>query len=61
MTMNIRAVLKNDYVKMREMSRGCNPPSNVTSKIGVQSLRVSLVGRNLFYLRTERLITWIRK
>lgn len=45
-----QAVLKNDFIKMREVSLSYNLPANITSKIGFQNLRVSLIGRNLFYL-----------
>lgn len=38
------------YISMRELSIGYNFPTSITNAIGLNSLRVSAVGRNLFYL-----------
>jgi iron complex outermembrane recepter protein len=43
-------VLKNDYVKMREIALSYNLPRSFSEKLKFQNLRVSLVGRNLFYV-----------
>lgn len=43
-------LFKNSYVKMREMVLGYKIPESVTKKLNLNNLRVSLVGRNLFYL-----------
>lgn len=43
-------VLKNDYVKMREITLGYNLPTAIAQKLRFNNLRVSLIGRNLFYL-----------
>ncbi|SMD11391.1 SusC/RagA family TonB-linked outer membrane protein [Pedobacter nyackensis] len=40
----------NSYIKMREMVLGYKIPESVTKKLKLNNLRVSLVGRNLFYL-----------
>jgi iron complex outermembrane receptor protein len=42
-------VLKNDYIKMREVVLGYNLPKTISDKLHFQNLRVSLIGRNLFY------------
>lgn len=44
------AVFKNDFIKLREVSLSYNLPSTITEKLKFQSIRVSLIGRNLFYL-----------
>lgn len=44
------AVVKNDYVKFRELSIGYSLPSNIAKKVGCSNLRISLVGSNLFYI-----------
>jgi len=44
------AVVKNDYVKFRELSIGYSFPTNIAKKVGCNSLRISLVGSNLFYI-----------
>jgi iron complex outermembrane recepter protein len=41
---------KNDFLKMREVVFGYNLPKSVSQKLRFQNIRVSLVGRNLFYL-----------
>jgi iron complex outermembrane recepter protein len=43
-------VLDNDYIKMREVVLSYNLPKAISSKIKFQNVRVSLVGRNLFYV-----------
>ncbi|HLS95487.1 MAG TPA: SusC/RagA family TonB-linked outer membrane protein [Sphingobacterium sp.] len=43
------AVYDNSYIKMREMSISYRIPSSVTTKLRINNLRVSLLGRNLFY------------
>ena len=41
----------NSYVKMRELSLSYEFPKSLTSKLGfIQRARVSLIGRNLFYI-----------
>jgi iron complex outermembrane receptor protein len=45
-----QGVLKNDYIKMREVTLGYNLPKSISSKLRFQNLRVSLIGRNLFYV-----------
>jgi iron complex outermembrane receptor protein len=44
------AVYKNDFVKLRELSLGYNLPTSIAERLSFQSIRVSLIGRNLFYL-----------
>lgn len=43
-------VLKNDYIKMREVVLGYNLPKSISDKLRFQNIRVSLIGRNLFYV-----------
>lgn len=43
-------VYKNDYIKMREVSLGYNLPKSISDKLRFQNIRVSLIGRNLFYV-----------
>ncbi|AKD02299.1 SusC/RagA family TonB-linked outer membrane protein [Pontibacter korlensis] len=43
------SVYDNSYVKMRELVLGYNIPKAFAQKFKLQNLRVSLVGRNLFY------------
>ena len=43
-------VQENTYVKMREISIGYNFGSKIASKLGANKLRLSVFGRNLFYL-----------
>jgi len=40
----------NSYIKFRELSLAYNLPKEMVSKIGFQSLQLSVIGRNLFYL-----------
>ncbi|KYP14764.1 SusC/RagA family TonB-linked outer membrane protein [Flavihumibacter sp. CACIAM 22H1] len=44
------AVYDNSYLKMREASITYNLPAKILSKWKLQSMRVSLIGRNLFYI-----------
>ena len=44
------SIYKNSYVKMREATLSYKLPGSLANKIHVNNLRVSLVGRNLFYL-----------
>jgi len=44
------AVVKNNYIKFRELSIGYSLPVNVAKKIGCSNLRIALVGSNLFYI-----------
>jgi len=41
---------KNTYFKMREITLGYDLPVKIASKIGASKLRVSVFGRNLFYI-----------
>jgi iron complex outermembrane recepter protein len=43
-------VLKNDYVKMREVILSYNLPKSISDKLRFNNLKISLIGRNLFYL-----------
>ena len=43
-------IQENTYVKMREISIGYNFGSKIASKLGANKLRLSVFGRNLFYL-----------
>ncbi len=43
-------IQENTYVKMREIAIGYNFGSNIAKKIGATKLRLSVFGRNLFYL-----------
>lgn len=44
------AIFKNNYVKLREAVISYKIPASLSSKLHVNNLRVSLVGRNLLYL-----------
>ncbi len=44
------SVFENSWVALREVSVGYSLPKNLTSKLKMNTLRVNLVGRNLFYL-----------
>ena len=68
--LNESAVLDNSYIKMREIVLGYSLPQKITNKLHFNSIRVSLIGRNLFYfwrtlkdLDPEATIgsTWIRQ
>jgi hypothetical protein len=43
-------VKENSYIKMRELSLGYSFASKIAAKIGANKLRLSVYGRNLFYL-----------
>ncbi len=43
-------VYSTDFIKFREMSISYQFPRSLTSKIKINNLKVSLIGRNLFYL-----------
>ena len=44
------SIYKNNFVKLREAVLSYKIPESFASKIGMNNFRVSLVGRNLFYL-----------
>ncbi|MBS7564862.1 SusC/RagA family TonB-linked outer membrane protein [Mucilaginibacter sp. Bleaf8] len=44
------SVYDNSYIKMREMVIGYNLPKSFSSKLHLNNLRFSLIGRNLFYI-----------
>ena len=44
------AVVKNDYVKFRELSIGYTLPGSIAKKVGCNNLRIAFVGSNLFYI-----------
>ena len=46
------SIHENSWVALREVSLGYNMPASFTKKLRLNNLRVSLVGRNLFYLYT---------
>jgi iron complex outermembrane receptor protein len=43
------AVADNSYIKLRELVLGYSLPAKITGKMHFNSIRFSLVGRNLFY------------
>jgi iron complex outermembrane receptor protein len=45
-----KAVLKNNFIKMREVSLTYSLPKTIVSKLGFTNMQASLVGRNLFYV-----------
>lgn len=45
-----RAVYKNNYIKMREITLTYRVPSSFAKKMKMNNLAVSLIGRNLFYV-----------
>lgn len=47
---DIGAVYDNSYIKMREAVLSYTIPSELSRKLRLQNVRVSVVGRNLFYL-----------
>ncbi|PWV48254.1 iron complex outermembrane receptor protein [Chitinophaga sp. S165] len=49
-TWNAPAVQKNDYAKLRELVLGYNISKATAAKLHFQSLRLSLIGRNLLYV-----------
>jgi iron complex outermembrane recepter protein len=42
-------IVKNSYVKLREVSLGYKIPARMVKKVGVKNLHVSVFGRNLLY------------
>jgi iron complex outermembrane receptor protein len=42
-------VYDNSYVKLRELTLGYRLPEKISKKMGMSSMRISLVGRNLLY------------
>lgn len=49
------AVFDNSFIKMRELNLSYRFSQKIASKLGMNNLRLSLVGRNLFYLwRTSK-------
>jgi iron complex outermembrane receptor protein len=44
------SIFDNSYIKMREMTLGYNLPKSFSSKLSLNNLKVSLIGRNLFYI-----------
>ncbi|WP_163708226.1 SusC/RagA family TonB-linked outer membrane protein [Mangrovibacterium lignilyticum] len=44
------AIFDNSYIKMREIVLGYKIPTSISEKLHLNNLRVSLVGRNLFYI-----------
>jgi hypothetical protein len=42
-------VVKNSYIKMRELTLGYNLPQSMITKLGFSKLNLSVFGRNLFY------------
>ncbi|HKZ37550.1 MAG TPA: SusC/RagA family TonB-linked outer membrane protein [Chryseolinea sp.] len=44
------AIYDNSYIKLREVVLGYTIPKTVADKLHFQSIRVSLIGRNLFYV-----------
>jgi len=49
-TWSAPAVQKNDYAKLRELVLSYTVPKNTASKLHLQSLRMSLIGRNIAYI-----------
>ncbi|QNK64592.1 SusC/RagA family TonB-linked outer membrane protein [Pedobacter sp. PAMC26386] len=43
-------IFNNSYIKMREIVLSYKLPASFTSKLNINNLRVSLIGRNLFYI-----------
>jgi iron complex outermembrane receptor protein len=44
------AIYDNSYIKLREVVLGYHLPKSLTDKLHVQSVRLSLIGRNLLYI-----------
>ncbi|PWG80261.1 SusC/RagA family TonB-linked outer membrane protein [Pararcticibacter amylolyticus] len=44
------AIYKNNYIKLREVTLSFRLPSSISNKMKVSNMRISLIGRNLFYL-----------
>jgi iron complex outermembrane recepter protein len=47
--LNESAVVDNSYIKMRELVLGYTLPAKLTGKMHFNNIRISLIGRNLFY------------
>ncbi|MEC5146723.1 SusC/RagA family TonB-linked outer membrane protein [Chitinophaga sp. 212800010-3] len=45
-----KAVFKNSYIKVREVTLTYNMPKSIVEKLHFQGLQFSLIGRNLFYI-----------
>jgi iron complex outermembrane receptor protein len=43
------AVMKNSYIKVREVALTYNMPKSIVEKLHFQGLQLSIIGRNLFY------------
>lgn len=43
-------IQKNSYIKMREISFGYSLPTNIAGKLMAKNIKLSVFGRNLFYL-----------
>ncbi|WP_244898121.1 SusC/RagA family TonB-linked outer membrane protein [Niastella yeongjuensis] len=48
-SVNESAVVDNSYIKLRELILGYSLPAKLTGKMHFNNIRVSLIGRNLFY------------
>jgi iron complex outermembrane receptor protein len=48
-SVNESAVVDNSYVKLRELVIGYSLPAKLTGKMHFNNIRISLIGRNLFY------------
>jgi iron complex outermembrane receptor protein len=44
------AVFNNSYIKVREVTLSYSIPKEISSKLKLQNVQVSLIGRNLFYV-----------
>jgi iron complex outermembrane recepter protein len=44
------AVFDNSYIKVREVTLSYSIPKNISSRLKLQNVQVSLIGRNLFYV-----------
>jgi iron complex outermembrane receptor protein len=44
------AVMKNSYIKVREVALTYNMPKSIVEKLHFQGVQLSLIGRNLFYV-----------
>jgi len=43
-------VVKNNYIKMREVSLGYKLPENISAKLKAKNIQLSAFGRNLFFI-----------
>jgi hypothetical protein len=46
-------IYSTDYIYLRELKIGYNLPSSLINKLGLQNARLSLVGRNLWLIKTD--------